>query len=205
MQSALGEFLDALAFGRFNVATCQSRSAQHLPRRSQKPTAVPRTVPRSGGTSILGVRVAVEPERIRENFGLALSLGSEMLGGMIGLYSRELHRHGAAIGNDGQHHRPGLAHRAAPQSSNRCDLSQCGRRLDRGQALLPPRRERGLRPVSPEVLLIASPTTAKLCIIDNECTKCPIAQARNRLRALDNGVLSCVDPKALLRTRDALP
>jgi len=48
------------------------------------------------------------------------------------------------------------------------------------------------------------PYNAKLCINGNEYAKCQLRQRGIAFEALDNGVLSCADPKALQRICDGL-
>jgi hypothetical protein len=48
------------------------------------------------------------------------------------------------------------------------------------------------------------PYNAKLCINGNEYAKCQLRKRGIAFEALDNGVLSCEDPKALQRIRDGL-
>ena len=45
---------------------------------------------------------------------------------------------------------------------------------------------------------------AKLCINGNEYAKCQLRKRGIEFEALDNGVLSCADPKALQRICDGL-
>lgn len=48
------------------------------------------------------------------------------------------------------------------------------------------------------------PNNTKLCINGNEYAKCQLRKRGIEFEALDNGVLSCADPKALQRICDAL-
>ena len=59
------------------------------------------------------------------------------------------------------------------------------------------------RPVLPEILQLL-PLNAKLCLNGHEYAKCQLAQRKIALEALDNGVLSCADPKRLQQICDGL-
>src|ERR1035437_3499787 len=48
------------------------------------------------------------------------------------------------------------------------------------------------------------PYNAKLCINGNEYAKCQLRKRGIEFEALDNGILSCADPKALQRICDGL-
>ena len=95
-------------------------------------------------------------------------------------------------------------HREAAESRDRAHLSVDGREHGDGQPVLLLLRGSGLRSVLPQVLLATSPTTASCCINGHEYVKRQLDQRGIRYEALDNGILSCADPRRLQRLCDGL-